>query len=198
MNSLLPPSNDLAPILLAAAFVIAVYVVPGIICAVLAAGRGRSAVGWFFIGLVANCIGIVLVLVLPNPKLEEQKRQRQEAETRKLREQLKKERQVADERHDVNRARLGTHDRALGMDTSAAEPQLLGTGAPPPPPPPAAIAEAMWFYALGDQQQGPVPESRLCALRRAGRIEASTLVWRDGMANWTAYGDVPGLAGGEA
>jgi len=43
-----------------------------------------------------------------------------------------------------------------------------------------------WYYALGDQRQGPIPDSELDALIAAGTINEDTLVWREGMADWTA------------
>ncbi|MBI5802206.1 MAG: DUF4339 domain-containing protein [Verrucomicrobia bacterium] len=41
-----------------------------------------------------------------------------------------------------------------------------------------------WFYAIGQQQQGPVTEDQLQALVKDGVVTADTLVWREGMANW--------------
>ncbi|MEP6672652.1 MAG: GYF domain-containing protein [Chthoniobacter sp.] len=43
-----------------------------------------------------------------------------------------------------------------------------------------------WYYAQGDQRQGPVSDSELDALLAAGTINENTLVWKEGMANWTA------------
>jgi hypothetical protein len=42
-----------------------------------------------------------------------------------------------------------------------------------------------WYYAQGDQRQGPVSDSELDALVAAGTINENTLVWKEGMANWT-------------
>ena len=41
-----------------------------------------------------------------------------------------------------------------------------------------------WFYALNGQQLGPVSDSQLDTLLQSGAIDAKTLVWRDGMADW--------------
>jgi hypothetical protein len=41
-----------------------------------------------------------------------------------------------------------------------------------------------WYYALGDQRQGPVSDADLDALIAAGTVTEITLVWRDGMLNW--------------
>src|SRR6185436_3225687 len=44
-----------------------------------------------------------------------------------------------------------------------------------------------WYYVEAGQQAGPVPESELDGLVRAGRIKADTLVWHEGMANWRPF-----------
>jgi len=41
-----------------------------------------------------------------------------------------------------------------------------------------------WYYDLGGQRQGPVPEAELDRLLAAGTLNANTLVWCEGMANW--------------
>ncbi len=59
------------------------------------------------------------------------------------------------------------------------------------------MTDRSWFFAVQGQQQGPVPESRLRELIAAGRIDAETLIWTEGMANWQKAGEIPGiLAGG--
>ena len=44
-----------------------------------------------------------------------------------------------------------------------------------------------WYYVEAGQQAGPVDDAQLDELRRAGRIQDDTLVWRDGLANWIPY-----------
>jgi hypothetical protein len=41
-----------------------------------------------------------------------------------------------------------------------------------------------WFYAEGNQQNGPVSDSQLDELLRSGKISPATLVWREGMSQW--------------
>lgn len=48
---------------MAAYFVIAML--GGMICAVLAGGKGRNVLGWFVIGFLLPLIGVILVVVLP-------------------------------------------------------------------------------------------------------------------------------------
>ncbi len=49
-----------------------------------------------------------------------------------------------------------------------------------------------WYYALNQQQLGPVPEEELDRLATAGLIAGNTLVWRDGMSGWEAYNSARG------
>ena len=51
-----------------------------------------------------------------------------------------------------------------------------------------------WYYALGQQQVGPVTDEQLQALARDGVVTGDTLVWRDGLANWQPYRTVGGPA----
>ncbi len=169
-------------------------VVFGFICAAVAAGRGRSAVGWFFVGFFFSCLGLILLLVLPDPRKEEARFLRQAQENRRLREQLKKERQVSDQRHHGVERRLGAHDQALGMDTSAATQIGAGEAAPAELPPPLPDG-ASWYFAKGGQRQGPTSVGEVRRLLRAGEIDDDTLVWRQGMADWQPARDVPELGG---
>lgn len=168
------------------------FFVFGTVCAVIAPGRGRSGVGWFFIGAFFNCLGLIVLLLIPNLKEEAAKQTRRDAETRRLREQLKKERHVADQRHDAHNQRLGSHDRALGVDTSPRPAALPGSASPPPPP----ADEAEWFFAVGGKQEGPVSGSELRRLWLDEDIPDATMVWRDGMADWVPIGQVGDVLGG--
>ncbi|HEX8914619.1 MAG TPA: GYF domain-containing protein [Humisphaera sp.] len=47
-----------------------------------------------------------------------------------------------------------------------------------------------YYYAIGDQQRGPVPVSQLPGLG----VQPGTLVWRDGMAEWVRADQVPAVA----
>jgi len=49
-----------------------------------------------------------------------------------------------------------------------------------------------WYYADAGRQVGPVEESALDDLVRAGVVRDDTLVWRDGMANWQPHSAVRG------
>lgn len=47
-----------------------------------------------------------------------------------------------------------------------------------------------WYYASGGQQVGPIDETELARLVAAGAINRATLVWRDGMPQWSPYEQV--------
>jgi len=45
-----------------------------------------------------------------------------------------------------------------------------------------------WYYSDGRQQFGPVAQAEFDTLVASGRVNAGTLVWRAGMANWAPFG----------
>ena len=55
-----------------------------------------------------------------------------------------------------------------------------------------------WYYEKAGQRQGPIPESELDRLLASGEITAATLVWSEGMANWTPLGQARPASGGQA
>src|SRR5439155_553142 len=52
-----------------------------------------------------------------------------------------------------------------------------------------------WYYADGGRQVGPVEESALDNLVRAGSVRDDTLVWHEGMTNWQLHGAGGGPGG---
>mgnify|MGYP006311808717 CR=1 FL=1 len=105
-------------------FQLILLVIFGALAAAIAAGKGRSAVGWFFGGFFLGLIGVIVVAVLPNVKAQQEKEQHAEAERRRLREQLRQERMKNEAMRQNVSTRLDHHDRALGMDTRAESPLL--------------------------------------------------------------------------
>lgn len=65
-----------------------------------------------------------------------------------------------------------------------------GAGAPPPIP-----GQEPMYVAVNGQQQGPYPISNLGLMIQQGQITRDTLVWKQGMAAWTAAGQVAELSG---
>lgn len=47
----------------------------------------------------------------------------------------------------------------------------------------------MWYYTLNDQQKGPVSQDELQKMLQKD-LPSSTLVWKDGMANWSQAGEL--------
>ena len=173
-----------------------VMAVFGGIVAAIAHSRGRSPIGWFFIGLFAGCIGLILVLVLPDLNLEEERRSKLATENKRLKEQIRKERQVADQRHAETIGRLGAHDAVLGLDTSP-----TSGDAPPELPTERAGStidpDSHWHFAASEAEgtQGPVPFSKLVALWSEGALDGNSLVWSQGMDDWSRIEDLPDVEG---
>jgi hypothetical protein len=56
-----------------------------------------------------------------------------------------------------------------------------------PTEPSSAPSDVQWYYVTADGSQGgPVSQEHLLGLVRQGTISPSTLVWKEGMANWVA------------
>lgn len=69
--------------------------------------------------------------------------------------------------------------------------QQVNTGGGAPPPLPTATP---FFVAVDGKQSGPFDAEQLRQLAAAGSLNAQTLVWKTGMAAWSAAGTVPELA----
>jgi hypothetical protein len=52
-----------------------------------------------------------------------------------------------------------------------------------------------WYYAVHNEQKGPVEQSEFDRLVQQGVITGTTLVWREGMANWQPCDEVAVLPG---
>jgi membrane protease subunit (stomatin/prohibitin family) len=88
----------------------------------------------------------------------------------------------------------------LGMAAGQRATQAMNTPAPAPPAPaqvpaagPPPLPSAEWFVGANGQQLGPYDAAGLAAQARAGTLSRDTLVWKNGMAAWTAAGQVPEL-----
>ena len=54
-----------------------------------------------------------------------------------------------------------------------------------------------WYYAADNEQKGPINDSELKAQLASNKIPGETLVWTDGMDNWTPANQVAALKVGE-
>ncbi len=84
---------------------------------------------------------------------------------------------------------------AQSLAASSAQPAAPAAPASAPAgPPPLPGAAAPWFWDAGGSQAGPGTATDLAGRVQAGEITRETLVWQQGMAAWTAAGQVPALA----
>jgi membrane protease subunit (stomatin/prohibitin family) len=79
----------------------------------------------------------------------------------------------------------------MGQALSAQQPSAAGiTGTPPPIP-----GAAAYFVAVEGKQTGPFDLQTLESQAMSGQLTRQSLVWTQGMEQWTAAGQVPALAG---
>lgn len=191
------------------AFQLIAGLICGIICASIASSKGRNAVGWFFIGFLFGIIPVIIVACLSNLNQEQAWRNSTERERRRLREQLRQERMKNEAFRDYSMGRFDAHDQALGMDTRSQQTALPGAGggrtqgylptqqsafppvgSDPSPVPPADEAAAVWYYELSGNSVGPVSAGDIRRLIRTRQILSSTLLWTEGLADWTPLNQV--------
>ena len=85
---------------------------------------------------------------------------------------------------------MGQVFAGMAGQTMATPSGTAGPGMPPPLP----GQSAPFFVAMNGQQAGPFEMTLLANKARSGELTKDTLVWRQGMASWTAAKDVPELA----
>lgn len=79
---------------------------------------------------------------------------------------------------------------ALGQNIAGNMNSLLGTSVQALPP----LPHDNYFVANGDKATGPFPVQTLQQMSTAGSLNASTLVWKQGMADWQSAGSIQELA----
>ena len=72
--------------------------------------------------------------------------------------------------------------------------QSMGSAQQSPQSPPPIPAAKVYHLAINGQQHGPFPTEALQPYIQNGQLTADTLVWCQGMANWTPAGQVADLA----
>jgi membrane protease subunit (stomatin/prohibitin family) len=75
--------------------------------------------------------------------------------------------------------------------TQPQTPQGMGGASPTPPPLPPQI---QLFVAVNGQQAGPFDLAVLQQMAASGQLTRDSLVWRQGMTDWTVAGQVPDLS----
>ncbi len=159
----------------------------GGLSAYIASTKGRSVVGWFFVGFFFPCIGLVIILVIGDEGATEDLRH----ENRRLREKLRMDRAVSDRRHRDTEERLHVHDVALGVNTSERLEEAdkgfpehsVGSGADGDN---ARFYSVRWHYALADQQHGPISFDELKELWNERVLDPESLVWNRHLSDWKA------------
>jgi hypothetical protein len=48
-----------------------------------------------------------------------------------------------------------------------------------------------WYYVDNGQQAGPVTDEQMAELRRSGKVQDTTLIWREGMPDWKPWIEAP-------
>ncbi len=86
-------------------------------------------------------------------------------------------------------AGMGMGNVVGGAMTGAAQAPRQPGAVPPPLP-----QQTQWYAATNGQQAGPFGQQDLQQQAQAGAITRETLVWKQGMANWTPAGQIPELA----
>ncbi len=172
-------------------------IILGIICAIVADSRGRSAVGWFFIGCFLSCIGLIVLLVLPDLKVMERRDHDLHQENRRLREKIRRDRVLADSRHSETMRRIDVHDDVLQIDTATPpllelEGEVSQQDGDMNGQPDSKFDNCSWWYADPKEarQVGPVTFDSLRQLWLDDSIGKKTLVWCEEFSDWEKIGDV--------
>lgn len=55
-------------------------------------------------------------------------------------------------------------------------------------------ADAQWYVAVGDRQDGPFDAAQIAEQLASGAIDGETYVWKDGLPDWQPLGEVAELA----
>jgi opacity protein-like surface antigen len=84
---------------------------------------------------------------------------------------------------------------ALAATFAGAVPGAALAGASPPPIPASAQEKAEWYAVVDGQQVGPLTTSAVERRMDDGSISPDTLVWREGMHNWTPVGQTATFVG---
>lgn len=99
--------------------------------------------------------------------------------------------QSADALRDAARNPSGGASAGVGIGMGAAMAQTAMSSKPalsPSEPPP--IPQASWYYVVNGERRGPTDMSGLKQAAARGEFAASTLVWKNGMAEWAAADSV--------
>lgn len=183
-------------------------IIAAVICAMVAASKGRNAVGWFFIGLFFGIFGIIAVCIASDVKAREEKEAQLTQENRRLQEQVYQERMKSEQFQHQTTQRLDTHDQLLHVNTNPnsglethSQPVLTNTAQPdsPPPIPNTHIDSAFktgWYYQQGADAVGPLDFETMTSYLNQGTVSLTTNVWHEKIEVWKPAEEVDCLRGG--
>ena len=100
---------------------------------------------------------------------------------------------IADAYKTAMQSQQGNVQQMIGGLAQAATPTAP---APPgfPPPPPVPVADT-WHVSLNGQQSPALQLAQVQQYIQSGQVTAATMVWKTGLSDWMAAGQVPELAG---
>lgn len=78
---------------------------------------------------------------------------------------------------------------------SPAAPKPLAAAPPAPAQPPPAAAGRVWFFHVDGRNDGPHAAETVLEQVKTGRLDADTLVWKDGMGDWQPLREVADFRG---
>lgn len=87
----------------------------------------------------------------------------------------------------------GKQERGGVAGLPPTEGNRTGTSTDAGTPPPLPSHELQVFVAIGSEQRGPFDTEKLSDLARAGDLNADTLVWMKGMADWRKAGEIEAM-----
>lgn len=90
---------------------------------------------------------------------------------------------------------MGSMMNGMNQNMNPGMNPAMGGMTPPPMPGAAPQPNVMFMVAVNGQQAGPFTVIQLQQLVANGQFNAQSMVWRQGMAAWTAAGQVPELMG---
>lgn len=192
-----------------------IFLILGLVSAAIASSKGRSVVGWFFIGGLFGLLPIIILLVLPNLKDEKSYRDHSDRENRRLREQLYQERVKNESFRQHATDRIDSHDQHLGLDTrqtrigipiqdtgylleeddgwNEPETDTLLPAVDQPVQRENASAKREWHYVAEGETVGPISQSHLLSMLRSGELDGSTLLWTERLNDWKEAKQISGL-----
>lgn len=172
--------------------VLIVGLIFAVICAVIASGKGRNVIGWFFLGFFFGIFALIAACIASDVQAREQKETELAHENRRLQEQVLQERIKSERFQQQAQHRLDTHDSLLNVDTrsSASLPDhnqaIAGVSTPPPVPdnPEDSIYAQGWYYQQGESAVGPFDLHTMIAYLQQGSIPFTTNVWHERLEIW--------------